>query len=227
MQTHAVRPARVASRAVLGCLGCLALAGLLIQAEAAGQQARPAELTIDAAGSQVTIDVGRAGVFGFAGHMHEVLAPAVTGRVTVDPANWQHSSVWLEFDASALRVSGKGEPPGDVPEVQRVMQSDRVLDVTRFPVIAFRSREVTATPRGTDLDLVIAGDLTLHGVTRRLVVRATGSYGAGGLTARGVFDLKQTDFGIQPVTAGGGTVRVKDDVTVQFVLRAHATDAAK
>ena len=181
----------------------------------------PRTLNIDAGESHVTIEVGKSGAFSFAGHNHEVLAPAVTGTVTFDPADWPRSAVSLQFDASALKVTGKGDPPSDVPKVQQVMLSDQVLDVKRFPVVAFKSRSVSATPRSpTMVDLVIAGDLTLHGQTRPMTLRSTAALDAGGITARGSFPLRQTDFGIQPVTAGGGTVRVKDEVQVEYVLKA-------
>jgi polyisoprenoid-binding protein YceI len=162
-------------------------------------------------------------VFGFAGHDHEVVAPVVHGTVSFDAADWQHSSVVLQFDASALRVTGKGDPPADVPTVQSVMLSDRVLDPQRFPTVAFRSRRVSVTGRrGAAADLEIEGDLTLHGVTRPTTVRATTTLdGASAITAKGAFPLKQTDFGMVPVTAAGGTVRAKDVLDVQFLLEAH------
>lgn len=77
--------------------------------------------------SQVVVHVGKAGVFGFAGHAHEVAAP-VAGSVTLDRANLGRSRVVLEFETKALRVTGRGEPAGDVPEVQRTMLGERVLD---------------------------------------------------------------------------------------------------
>jgi polyisoprenoid-binding protein YceI len=183
----------------------------------------PMVLTVDTADSQVLIQVGKAGVFGFAGHAHEVLAADVQGRVTVDLADPQASSVSLEFAAAALRVTGKDEPPVDVSEVQRVMLGERVLDVERFPAIVFRSRRVSlkdGTAAGANV--VIEGDLTLHGTTRPMTVRASATFDAGGrLTARGSCSLKQSDFGMVPVTAAGGTVRVSDEVVIQFVLRAR------
>jgi polyisoprenoid-binding protein YceI len=205
----------------LAWLGCgVALAWAFAQA-AAGMQG-PTSLTIDAANSRIVVTVGRTGVFGFAGHTHEILAPRVSGRVTFDPADWQRSTVSLQFDASALRVTGKGDPPADIPQVQRVMLSDEVLDVKRFPTIAFRSRRVSATPRTpTALDLVIEGDATLHGATRPMIVHAAAALDADGMTVRGTFGLKQTEFGMVPVTAAGGTVRVKDEVQVEFVLKAR------
>jgi hypothetical protein len=45
--------------------------------------------------------------------------------------------------------------------------------------------------------------------------------GADDLHAEGTATVRQTDFGIQPVTAGAGTVRVKDDVEVSFSVRAR------
>jgi polyisoprenoid-binding protein YceI len=182
----------------------------------------PSTFTIDAANSRVLIEVGRSGMFGFAGHDHEVLAPAVTGQVTFDPGDWPRSSVSLHFDASALKVTGKGDPPSDVPKVQSVMLGEQVLDVRRFQTVAFKSRRVSATPRTPNtVDLVIDGELTLHGKTRPMVIRALTTLEPDGMTARGAFAIRQTDFGMTPVTAGGGTVRVKDEVQVQFDLKAR------
>lgn len=183
----------------------------------------PAELTIDAAASRVEIQVGKAGLLGFAGHAHEVVAPAIAGRVVFDPADWQRTTVSVVFDASALRVTGKGEPAADVPEVQRVMLGSEVLNVARFPIIAFESRRIAvAAQTGASATALIEGDLTLHGTTRPVAIHADVAVDVSGrVTARGTFSLKQTDFGLEPVTAGGGTVRVKDELDVQFVLSAR------
>ena len=160
-------------------------AGLL--ARAAVPPARgPIELAIDPNASQVSIEVGKAGVLSFAGHLHEVAAQA-RGRVMFDPDDWRRSSVELEFDAAALRVTGKGEPPADVPDVQRVMLSEQVLDTKRFPLIVFTSHRISVEGRaGNTGTVVIDGDLTLHGAARPVTIRAAATLEAGGrLTARG------------------------------------------
>jgi polyisoprenoid-binding protein YceI len=170
--------------------------------------------------SRVVIHVGKAGAFGFAGHAHEVVAP-VTGSVTVDPTDLARSAVLLEFDSASLRVTGEGEPAQDVPEVQRVMVSNRVLDVTRYPKIVFRSRRVTSSGRaGDSLNLSVEGDLSLHGTTKPCVVPVRVRLAEGSLTAEGTTTLKQSNFGIQPITAGGGTVRVKDELGITFTVHA-------
>jgi len=84
----------------------LLAAGLLTQA-AAPIGHRPIVLAIDSDVSQVVIDVGKAGVFSFAGHIHEVVARA-RGRVTFEPDDWQRSAIALEFDAATLPALPEG-----------------------------------------------------------------------------------------------------------------------
>jgi polyisoprenoid-binding protein YceI len=170
----------------------------------------------------VRILVGRAGLFAFAGHDHEIVAPAIRGQVNLDRNDVSRSIIILEFGAGALQVSGVGEPAEDVPEVQRVMLSDRVLDVERFPTIAFRSRRITLAQQSADrLELRVTGELTLHGVTQPLTIPVTVALGTDRLTAQGKATVRQTSFAIRPVTAGAGTVRVKDEVEVIFSISAR------
>jgi hypothetical protein len=96
--------------------GVMLAASLVAQAVALAGRG-PTVLTIDSGESRVTILVGKAGMLSFAGHVHEVVAPAVRGRVTFDPMDWPQASVWLEFDAAALRLKPKDEAASDVPTV--------------------------------------------------------------------------------------------------------------
>jgi polyisoprenoid-binding protein YceI len=182
----------------------------------------PEALIIDPGQTTITLHVGRAGVFAFAGHDHEVVVPAMQGRITLDRANVDRSTVSVTFEATALKVTGKGEPAEDVPEVQRVMLSDQVLDVKHHPTITFQSRQVSVVKQSANqMTLGITGDLTLHGVTRPLAVPVTVQLGADGLRATGRATVQQSLFGIRPVTAGAGTVRVKDEVDVVLSITAR------
>jgi polyisoprenoid-binding protein YceI len=162
-------------------------------------------------------------VFGFAGHDHHVAARALSGAVEVDPSDWSRSTVSLEFRSGALRVLEADEPPADVPEVQRVMLSPRVLDAERFPTVAFRSTRVTVhSADGGSGDLRIEGGLTLHGITQPVVVPVRVTMDpSGGLEAQGTCRVKQSAYGIEPPTAAGGTVRAKDEVIVRFQVKAR------
>lgn len=198
-----------------GLLGCVVLA---LEGPARDSE----RFRLDPGASRVTVHVGRSGVLGLAGHDHEVVAPALDGQIVLTRAEVSRSKVWLRFDARALTVTGKGGPAKDVPEVQRIMLSDRVLDAGRYPTITFESRTVSVTGGGGDrLQLRIAGTLTLRGVTQPASVLASVRLGDAVLTAEGRTSIRQTDFGIKPVTAGAGTVRVKNDLEIRFFLLAR------
>ena len=98
----------------------------------------------------------------------------------------------------------------DQATIQMHME-DMTLETKKFPEIAFRSSHIDKLPSG---DWKVDGDLTLHGVTKpvSLTVKQTGdSYTTH--TA-----LKQTDFGIQPISIGGGMIKVKNEVEIDFQI---------
>jgi polyisoprenoid-binding protein YceI len=180
------------------------------------------DFRVDVNSSKVAVNVGKSGLFKVAGHPHEVVAPAFTGRVTIDRADLSRSVLSLEFDAGALKVTGKDEPAEDVPQVQSVMVSDRVLDVKRYPKITFVSRSISLMDATRDGAMVrITGDLTLHGITKSVTVPARVRFDGAMLTATGSTTVRQTLFGIEPVTAGAGTIKVKDEVEIVFTIVAR------
>jgi polyisoprenoid-binding protein YceI len=200
----------------------LASLALLTRPDARAPETWP----VVAARSQVRIHVGKTGLFGFAGHTHAIVAPAVSGQVRFDPADLVQSQIELTFDAAALRVDPEGEPAGDAPKVQAVMAGPEVLDVKRFPTITFRSTAVQVENRtGDRARLRITGVLVLHGVTRPVTTTVDLTRTPTSLSAAGRFPIKQTDFGIKPVSAGMGMVKVKDEVEVAFTLVAAPASA--
>src|SRR4029077_225378 len=165
---------------------CLVLTacGILVSARAVAAGSR--RYTLDPAGSRMVIHVGKAGVFGFAGHEHEVVAGPPRGTATVDPERIGLTTVEVTFDAATLRVTGKGEPREDVPKVQQAMLGPECLDVARFPTIRFVSTGVTAEGRaGSVHELRIRGRLTLHGVTREIAIPVHVELVGDGFTATG------------------------------------------
>jgi polyisoprenoid-binding protein YceI len=172
--------------------------------------------------SRVQVHVGRAGLFGFAGHEHEVVGPVLQGEVVADDADLGRSSVTLEFETAQLKVTGKGEPEKDVPKVQAKMVGPEVLDVARYPRATFRSTAVSGAAAGEGtFDLQVTGDLTLHGVTRSVTVPMRVTRSADGLSASGRTTIRHTDFGMKPVSVAG-VVKVKNELTLQFAVAARA-----
>lgn len=191
----------------------------MAQGKAAGQA-----YDVDPATSQAVIDVGKAGALSFlGGHTHEVRGP-IRGRVFVDAGHLESSTLELDIPAASLQVTGKGEPAGDVPKVQEKMAGEEVLDVARYPTIAFRSTALAVrASREAVTDVVVTGELTLHGVTRSLSVPAQVELGTNRIAARGAFSIKQSDYGIEPVTVAG-VVSVRDALDVRFTIAAAARE---
>jgi polyisoprenoid-binding protein YceI len=119
-----------------------------------------------------------------------------------------------------MKVTAKGEPPDDVPKVTQAMLSDQVLDVKNFPSIAFVSTVVSGRGSASALDLLITGNLTIRGTTKPVRAAASARIDGDTLTATGKFTIKQTDFGIKPISVGG-VVKVKDDLNINFTIVAR------
>jgi polyisoprenoid-binding protein YceI len=158
---------------------------------------------IDPARSTVTVRVNKAGLFSAFGHNHTVRAPIQQGQVDTAAG-----AVRLSFASAQLHVLDPDASFKERSEVQQTMLGPQVLDAARYPEIRFQSTRVEPVGRGWR----VQGELLLHGVTKPVVldVASTG----GNYTGR--VRLKQSEFGIKPISFGGGTVKVKDELTIEF-----------
>lgn len=162
---------------------------------------------IDAANSTITVHVYKSGFLSAFAHNHEVQAPIQSGEVKEsDPA-----SVELLVNAQKLKVLDPEISEGTRAQIQETMNGIQVLDVAHFPEIRFQSTSVAAKGPG---HWIAHGNLALHGKEHPVAVEVT----LKGERYRGSATLRQTDFGITPVTAAGGTVKVKDEVRIEFEI---------
>ncbi|MEO8499316.1 MAG: YceI family protein [Vicinamibacteria bacterium] len=176
---------------------------------------------IDPAKSTVQVHVGKTGLLSFAGHLHEVIAP-VTGTITADPDHLAASRVELGFATAQMRVSADGEPKGDAPKVEEVMRGPAVLDVPRFPEIHFASKAVAGRLNSPGVyALTIAGVLSLHGITREISVPVTVTIEGRTLTAVARTTIRHDQFAMKAVSAGGGTVKVANEIRIDFRIVAE------
>jgi len=191
----------------------------LVAASATPTRAAAQTYRVDPDKSRATIHVGKAGAFSFiAGHTHEVIGPIQNGSVDVDLDAPSNARVRLDIASSELKVSPAGEPQGDAPKVQDVMESEQVLDVAHHPRITYESSAVTLKTRHDNvLDYVVTGQLTIRGVAQSVVAPVRVEVNAGALTATGRLTIKQTSFGIKPVSVAG-VVAVKDALAIDFSI---------
>ena len=145
-------------------------------------------------------------------------------KLQFDPANLAASKVTASVDVDSLET--------DFPDPARldfnaVLKGAAWLDVAQFPRMEFASSHIDLTGVNT---LRIHGNLTLHGVTRPIVLEATfdGGYAGHpmdpnariGFSARAT--LRRSEFGIAyGIPAPGTTMGVSDEVDV--VIEAEFT----
>jgi polyisoprenoid-binding protein YceI len=165
-------------------------------------QAQP----IDTQHSIVTIRVFKSGLFSAFADNHEVQAPISEGSV-----DQSKREVSLVIETKQLKVIDPGLSTEKRAEVQSRMLGPEVLDSGQFPQIRFRSSSVEPVSENT---FRVHGDLSLHGQTAPISLEVTGRDGS----YRGQCVLKQRAFGIQPISIAGGTVKVKDEVKIEFTI---------
>jgi len=141
-------------------------------------------------------------------------------ELTFDPKNLPASKVVTTIDAASFEMDAAPQMCLDI------MKGPQMLDTAKFPDIVFKSATVRLTGAHS---MEIAGTLTLHGVTRPIVLTATYNGGYAGMpsmdpqarigfSAHGSF--KRSDFGINfGVPAPGSTMGVGD--LIDFSIEAE------
>lgn len=162
---------------------------------------------IDTANSTVKVHVSKAGVLSAFGHDHEIAAPITSGTVDAGAKR-----VEIHINATSMKVVDPGGSDKDRAEIQSTMLGPDVLDANQYREIVFRS---TAAEGQSEGKWRVTGDLTLHGQSRPVVLEVADEGGHYAGTAR----IRQTEFAMKPVKVAGGTVRVKDEVQIEFDIR--------
>ena len=141
----------------------------------------------------------------------------VTGVLTLDEQDITKSHVEASIDAASINTR---EADRDTH-----LKSADFLDVEKFPTLTFASTRVTRTGEG---EAQVEGDLTIHGVTRKVEFAVEGPTPPGkdpwgntriGWTA--TTKINRKDFGLTWNAAlETGGILVGDEVTITFDVEA-------
>jgi len=184
-------------------LSAAILAGIVLCGGIAAAQG----VAMDPSRSAITVYAYKSGLFSAFAHDHIVEAPIQRGEVRLSGDR----GVEFVVDARRMKVLDPKLSADKRAEVQSTMHSE-VLESHKYPEIRFRSTAVQSTGPAA---WVVRGDLEMHGVSRPVTVTVAQSDGV----FRGRAKIKQRDFGIKPVSLAGGTIKVKDEVAVEFLVR--------
>ena len=129
----------------------------------------------------------------------------VSGTLLYDAADLGKSSLQASIDAASVdtRVDARDND----------LRSPNFLDVQKYPVITFKSKKIESAGPGK---LKVPGDLTIHGVTKEVVLDVDGPsapmkdpWGNQRMGASATAKINRNDFGVS-----GRPGIVGDDITI-------------
>ena len=174
-------------------------------------QAAPATYAIDSSHSSAQFSVRHLMISNVKGEFSKV-----TGSITYDPQNLAASKVRAVIDANTINTR---EPKRDAH-----LKGTDFFDTAKFPEIVFESKEFSKS----NGKLQIRGTLTMHGVTREVVLDVDGPtaevkdpWGNARFGATATTRINRQDFGLtwnKALEAGG--VMVGDEVSITIDLEA-------
>ena len=139
----------------------------------------------------------------------------VSGTLQYDAADPSKASVEATIEAASINTR----------EAQRDthLKSADFFDVEKYPSITFKSKKI----EGSDEEFKVTGDLSIHGVTKEVVIAVEGPssemkdpWGNTKIGISGQTKIKRKDFGLNwnaALEAGG--VLVGDDVNITLEIQ--------
>ena len=170
--------------------------------------------------SRFTVQAFASGILSAFGHDPKIAIRDLKGEIHFDPAHVEKSTMHLVVRADSLSVTDNISDK-DRRDIEADMRG-KVLETDKYPEIVFDVSGVTVNKTdGGQSNVMLTGQLTLHGVTRPQRVPATLAVTGDMLRAFGEFPLRQTVYNIKPVSAVGGGLKVKDEVKFTFDIVAR------
>ena len=129
----------------------------------------------------------------------------VSGSVQYDAANPGKTSIQATIEAASINTR--------VEARDNDLRSSHFFDVEKYPTITFQSKKVEASGPGK---LKVTGDLTIHGVTKEVVldvdgpaVAAKDPQGSQRMGASATTKINRTDYGVNGAPGVAG-----DEITI-------------
>jgi polyisoprenoid-binding protein YceI len=176
---------------------------------------------LDAAQSRFMVRTFSGGLLWFKGHDHFIAVRDFTGEAQLTPVNIVPASLQFTVRADSL-VETRDVFTEQQKQIINKEIRELVLETGKYPEIVFRSTDVSGKQTSAgQYEAQISGDLTLHGVTRHVVIPALVTLAGRDLRARGEFVLKRSDYNVKATSALHGTIRVRDKLKLIFEIVAH------
>jgi polyisoprenoid-binding protein YceI len=165
---------------------CVTMAGLALAAALGlASPVRADEYAVDPVHSGVNFKISHLGLSWIQGRFDEF-----NGKFTIDPITPEKCAFALSINPASIDTNNQKR--------DEHLRSPDFLNANQFPAMSFKSTSVRALKNGYE----VAGDFTMHGVTKPMTFELIGGHTAEfpkGVSRTGFsaeFLLKRSDFGI-------------------------------
>jgi polyisoprenoid-binding protein YceI len=180
----------------------------------------PLKFATDKTASRFTVQAFATGMLSVFGHNPTIAIRDYDCEIQFTPDTVENASVHMTVRTSAMEVAD--EMKNDDRKKLEDAMHNQVLEVGRFPTAVFESKQIAVQKQnGDQWQAHVNGELTFHGFTQNLLIQARVMYMGTLMRIAGEFPLRQSDYGIKPVSFVGGALRLKDDLKFSFELVAR------
>jgi hypothetical protein len=183
--------------------------------------------TLDQGASELRVLVYRSGTLARLGHNHVLRARDLDALAWAGPdGSPVGAGLDLRIPVAQFLVDDPADRAAAGPEFTAAVSDEaragtlanllraEVLAAAEFPELLVRATVVSLV--GTAA--VARCDVTIRGITRAIEVPLELHEDDAGLVAAGRFALRQSEYGMEPFSIGGGAIAVADEVQVVFKL---------
>lgn len=177
---------------------------------------------LDSSQSKFIAQALAGGLLWFKGHDHLIAVREFTGEAQLTANSITPAS--LEITAKTASMVETSDVFTE-PQKQIINKELReiVLHPDQYPDIIFESTRVTGKQLAAagEYELKIAGNLTLHGVTRPITIPTKVTVTGNDIRAQGKFSINRDDFNVKATSAVHGLVRVRKKIKFTFDIIGH------
>src|SRR5262249_23763559 len=179
---------------------------------------RPADVIryrLDPSRSKFMVHADRTGLAWFRGKSHRVAVKDFDGEASLDLTALNSASLQMTVRSASLEETRDVFTAEQKGIINKEL-NEIVLETAKYPEITFKSTEVKGELKNGAFNIKIGGDLTLHGVTKHIVIPATVTVQGDTLHSVGKFKINRKDYNVKATEAFHGFVKVKHTLIFEF-----------
>lgn len=170
---------------------------------------------LDPSRSTFMVHADRSGLLYFKGHSHRIAVRDFSGEAALSLDAINPASLTINIRADSLEETRDIFTAQQKAIIKKELETI-VLETEKYPAITYKSTSVKGSLKNGAFHVIIAGNLTLHGVTRHVEIPAVVTVEGDVFRAKGEFSLNRKRFKVNATNAFNGLVRVKHKLKFVF-----------